>query len=657
MSRADMLKDLKRSGLTAADARKAGYKPLSAPEVEKLSGMYAEGYRIPFYDANGDETDFYRIRLTQEPLGAFGSLRKKPPRYSQPVGTLPRFYFPKRVDWTVFNKDASEPLLITEGEKKAEAACKAGLPCIAVGGVWAWRSKKKGIPAVKDFDAVVWKGRNVSLVFDNDLMTNPLVIGALAGLSNELHKRGAIVTIKHLPKGPGKIGLDDYLLKHKLKAFMRLRETEYAQSKHLWQLNERLAFIERVNATWDFHTRTMYPTKQSLLYQFSDMVYQEPKANGEGFTEKNAAEQWSKWPERRKYFDIGYFPGDEPVVESEGVDKINTWNGYKVEPRKGTVKPFLDLLDYLFDGEPVLRAWFVKWLAYPLQHPGEKVLTAVLLVSRRQGIGKSFVGYIMGEIYGDNFNVVSQDELTSTYNDWVVSKQFILGEEITGNNSRREADRIKNMLTREKLNVSIKYQPGYVMNDCANYLFTSNHVDALFLDDYDRRTVVHEITAKPKSDDWYARIDKWRQSDKGPPALFDYLLNVELGNFNPKSPAPDSAAKTDMIALSKSDLDLSVTTLVENPDEVLRLGETVIERDLMTVAELAGFLHFPDARTISVIALSKALRRAGFRMRIVKTCDGTKRLWAIRNVRRWSTAEANQWVAHYDEHKQRVKFN
>jgi len=659
MSRAAMLKDLKRSGLTAADAKVAGYKPLTAEQTKSITDIYAESYLIPYHDANGKETEFWRVRYTSEPNRAFGVLMKKPPRYSQLRNTLPRFYFPARVDWTNINENVAEPIAITEGEKKAEKACKTGIPCIAVGGVWAWRSKKKGIPAIADFDSIKWKGRRVWLVFDNDLMTNPLVIGALAGLSNELHKRGALVYIKYLPKGPGKIGLDDYLVKrgkNGATAFLKLREDEYKKSARLWQLNDRLAFIGKVNATWDFKYETMYRTTPLLLQQFSDDTFEEPKANGEGFKTVNAADAWTKWENRRKYDDIGYFPGDDPIVNDNGVDKINTWPGYLCDPVEGNVKPFMDLMDFLFEGEPELKDWVIKWLAYPLQNPGSKVLTAVLLVSRRQGIGKSFVGYIMGEIYGDNFSVIGQDELQSSYNDWVVSKTFVLGEEITGNNSRREADRLKNMLTREVLNVSIKYQPGYKMSDCANYLFTSNHVDALFLDDYDRRTLVHEIKSKPKSDAWYKKIDKWRQSSAGPPALFYYLLNVDLSDFNPKAPAPASTAKSDMIALSKSDLDLSIMTLAENPDDILRVGATLIERDLFTIAELAAFLKFPDSRAVSMIALSKALRRAGFRQRILYTGAGTKRLWALRNLDKWAKSVDGAWIEHYDAYREKVKF-
>jgi hypothetical protein len=646
MSRADMLKDLKRSGLTAADAKKANYHPLTAEKTKKLTGIYAASYFIPYHDVKGRELEFWRVRFTEKPLGAFGTMTKKPPRYSQLKNTLPRFYFPARVDWKHLNADVGEPLAITEGEKKAEKACKEGIPCIAVGGVWAWRSKKKGIPAIKDFDSIKWKGRKVWLVFDNDLMTNPLVIGALAGLSKELHQRGAKVVIKYLPKGPGKIGLDDYLVKRKngAQAFIKLREEPYKASEHLWQLNDRLAFIGKVNAYWDFKYSTMYGTKSALIQQFDNVTYQEPKANGKGFTIRNAAEQWSKWENRRQYDDIGYFPGDEPVVQT----KINTWPGWGVKPERGDVRPFLDLIDYLFEGEDDLRTWFLKWLAYPLQNPGEKCLTGLLLHSNAQGVGKSFVGYIMGDIYGENFNVVSQEELQSAFNDWVVSKQFILGEEITGNNSRREADRLKNMLTREKLNVSIKYQPGYVMDDCANYLFTSNHVDALHLETADRRIVVHEIKSKPRGRPFYKRVDRWRHSG-GPSALFYYLLNdVDVSDFDPKDPAPASIAKTAMISVSMSALDLFAQDLRENPNNVLRNGTEVVKDELLTLTRIKTFANRATREgPHSSTAVSKSLRRADFRMYVVFTCDGTKRLWAVRNRETWAKRTSKEMAEYY----------
>ena len=118
MSRADMIKDLKRSGLTDTDAKKAGYRPLTADETKKLTGVYAASYLIPYHDVKGKKTEFWRVRYTETPVGAFGTMTKKPPRYSQLLNTLPRFYFPARVDWEYTNADVGEPIAILNNERR-----------------------------------------------------------------------------------------------------------------------------------------------------------------------------------------------------------------------------------------------------------------------------------------------------------------------------------------------------------------------------------------------------------------------------------------------------------------------------------------------------------------------------------------------------------
>jgi len=648
-----MLTDIGHSGLNDADAKKAAYKPIDAKRVKELTGNYAAGYLIPYYDIDGKKTDYWRVRYTEEVKGPFGASKKKPLRYTGPRDALPRFYFPKRVDWRAVANNTEAALAITEGEKKAEKACKAGIPCFSVPGVWAWRSKKQGVSAIPDFDSIKWDGRQVKLCFDNDLMSNPQVIAALNALAHELTGRGAHVFIKFLPNGPGKIGLDDYLVKRSVAAWLKLDEEEFKESAELWALNERLCFVDALASVYDFEAKRFYKSKADLLFVFADRTYMVAKAgDNNGFKEVNGAELWLKWKQKRRYKDLCYAPGEDSVVD----DKVNMWAGWGCEPKQGNIKPFDDLLDYLFEGEDELRRWVEQWLAYPIQNPGAKNLTALLLHSQAQGVGKSFLGYIMGEIYGDNFSVIDHEALTSANNGYCVNKQMVLGEEITGGNSRANADRLKNMITRESIYVNIKYQPQYHIQDLCNWLLTSNHDDALFLEARDRRAVVHNISRPPKPFEWYDRIDKWRENG-GPSYVFHHLLNdIDLSDYNPKRPAPSTAAKDDMIALSKSDLDLALITLRENPDKILRSVNLVNPCPLLTTTQLRRFINDYTGGRSTLIAVSKALKRAGFRQEKINAIDGCQRVWAVRDTQKLGRLDASEWVAIYNEFQSQKKF-
>lgn len=126
--------------------------------------------------------------------------------------------------------DPSTPLWLTEGEKKASKAGQEGLPCLALPGVWSFKTRdvegKSG--PIPDLDAVTWRGRTVYVVFDSDLAQNPSVKLAEFRLGQELRRRGARVLAVRLPAGSNgeKVGLDDFLLTHSVVALCAIDPVE-----------------------------------------------------------------------------------------------------------------------------------------------------------------------------------------------------------------------------------------------------------------------------------------------------------------------------------------------------------------------------------------------------------------------------------------------
>jgi Domain of unknown function (DUF3854) len=128
--------------------------------------------------------------------------------------------------------DPSTPLWLTEGEKKALKACQEGLACIALPGVWSWRTRAGRVDGksgpVEDLDHIAWQRRTVYVVFDSDLATNPSVRDAEHALAQELRRRGARPVAIRLPGGPAaeKVGLDDYLCTHSVEALCAIEPAE-----------------------------------------------------------------------------------------------------------------------------------------------------------------------------------------------------------------------------------------------------------------------------------------------------------------------------------------------------------------------------------------------------------------------------------------------
>jgi peptidoglycan/xylan/chitin deacetylase (PgdA/CDA1 family) len=88
------------------------------------------------------------------------------------------------------------PLWLTEGQKKADSLASRGACAIALLGVWNFKGKNDfgGVTFLADFDHVAWNGRDVRIVFDNDMMRKPSVRKALERLTEHLQRKGATVS-------------------------------------------------------------------------------------------------------------------------------------------------------------------------------------------------------------------------------------------------------------------------------------------------------------------------------------------------------------------------------------------------------------------------------------------------------------------------------
>lgn len=120
----------------------------------------------------------------------------------------------------------TEPLVITEGVIKSDAAISRGLCAIGLLGVYGFRGRNiyGGITAFDDWQYINLKQRDVYIAFDSDVVQKPQVQKALTALRTFLQGKGAIVHTVYLPGGPEgeKVGLDDYFHDHTASDFWGL---------------------------------------------------------------------------------------------------------------------------------------------------------------------------------------------------------------------------------------------------------------------------------------------------------------------------------------------------------------------------------------------------------------------------------------------------
>jgi hypothetical protein len=123
-----LIEDLAHSGLEPQDVRARIAGPSEKQATNTPQGV--EAYVLPYSDFYGNPQPFYRVKLIDPP--------DPDVRYKQLATEPNHVYFPLSFSAALRGAKA---IFITEGEKKAAAACKAGFACVGLGGVDSWRNR------------------------------------------------------------------------------------------------------------------------------------------------------------------------------------------------------------------------------------------------------------------------------------------------------------------------------------------------------------------------------------------------------------------------------------------------------------------------------------------------------------------------------------
>lgn len=560
------LSDLARSGITAEEADEAGmyavrdaraalgdaFQPLPAlviPYPDPLAGDL-----LQYADDAGDPADFFRLRYLEKPAATRrGWQESKFQRYAQPPRSGVHPYFPhlEDLDWGAVLADPREPLLITEGEKKALRVCLGGWNCIGLGGVYNFLASHELLPIL---ERISWTRRKVYICYDSDSAANTDIQAAEARLAGELVKRGAQVRICRLPEQDNgeKVGVDDFLEEQGEAAFQNVLAVADEEGRvgrvqqAVLRMNESCAWIESFGAVLDL-------TKNELIRKddfvkgsaFSSETVTVPAPRGQdGVKHVQVAPKFLVSPLARRYDDSVCDPSTtEPEIRRDGKLVYNTFRGLAASP--GDVSDWITLTLHLFD--ELDDPWFpIKFFAYKAQNPNEKIPLAFVLVGSHQGTGKSLWGKMLELAFSPYSSSMSAKNLLSDFTGWLHNKMVILFDEADPKHVARGSEHLKNYISERKFFLNEKYIKGRQADNLATFILTSNNLATAVFEADDRRMVIAsppDPHVRPISDPGvYTRL--YTEYDKGADAssygahLMDYLLNYDLKDWVPPSRAP-----------------------------------------------------------------------------------------------------------------------
>ena len=255
------------------------------------------------------------------------------------------------------------------------------------------------------------------------------------------------------------------------------------------------------------------------------------------------------WLGRAVYIDqIGFDP-----TEKDANIKCNRWNGWPTKPSTNSApadcQHLIKLLAYLCSGEDnkdELSNWILNWMAYPIQNPGAKMQSAIVMHGP-QGTGKSMFWEAYAKIYGEYSIVLNQGAIEDKFNsDWSERKLFVVADEIVARSEMHHLkNQLKGLITGEWVRINPKNVAAHQERNHMNLVFLSNEHQPVVLENDDRRHCV-VWTPKKLPDGEYEKINE-EINNGGIEALHQFLLTLDLGDFKPWTKPPVTQAKKDLI--------------------------------------------------------------------------------------------------------------
>lgn len=202
---------------------------------------------------------------------------------------------------------------------------------------------------------------------------------------------------------------------------------------------------------------------------------------------------------------------------------VNVYVPARIDRMEGDATPFLDHLARVIphDGD---REILLRYLAHNVQYPGFKIPWAPLIQST-EGMGKNVIKHVMTHAMGNHYtyapNAKELGTSGSKFNGWMDRKLFLIADEIKTDERRDLMETLKPMISEETLEIQGKGVDQRKAENPANWLFFSNHKDAIPIGTNDRRFAIFFSAMQSKGD-----LDAAGMSD----AYFAQLYDAFLGN-------------------------------------------------------------------------------------------------------------------------------
>lgn len=307
-------------------------------------------------------------------------------------------------------------------------------------------------------------------------------------------------------------------------------------------------------------------------------------------------------------------PRREEFTDELGCRYVNTYLPANIRHHEGDVSLFVRHMDLMLPNGSD-RNILLDYMAFNIQFPGTKIAWAPVLQSA-EGVGKGAIKRVMrhgmGSMYFYEPKAKELAESGAKFNGWMQNKLFFLVDEVKTDDRREMVEILKPFISETRLEVQGKGQDQRMGDTPGNWMFFTNHKDAIPITSNARRFAIlysaiqsaEEIAAAGMNDDYFTRLYTWLDRQGGCEIVTNWLMRRPMGRGGLPSRAPVTSSTAEALEESKGWLDHFIEEAAQSGDYGFRAGWISSK---MLVAALAR-----ERRSVAAKTLAKALKAAGY---------------------------------------------
>lgn len=377
-----------------------------------------------------------------------------------------------------------------------------------------------------------------------------------------------------------------------------------------------LEYSSEVADTWAT-AESKYPIVSLASFRAAHKQY----IRGEKGKKNYYGELWLEHPDTIRTKGRIFDPTSPPIAVIDDVPHFNTYRAPSHPMVAGEPTTYLEHIEWMLPDADE-RELFHNWVAQKLQYPESRSYAIIMVADKAEGeagdvygTGRSTIGDILGKVFQsgvvkvDLSDISGKGDSQSTYNEWIDESMICIVEETkeeldtytSGHANYEGLKKIIDVRSIPNVRVKPKYGRIYYTTVFTNFLFFSNHSDAIQLPELDRRFAVLTNNKFRRTFEEYAELQRFLRSRDDIARLYRWYMERNIDTYDHVYP-PMTAAKQVMIHQGVSTL-----------DEVWQCALTELEGSIVTKRQLLDACDKVCDGDLKLQSKASAMARARWR--------------------------------------------